>query len=412
MKRYYLPLFCMVLWVVSIVYFFYIESAISKQQLHIPVYGAILFYFTVSVTILLLLYWAAYYQKYITINFFINAALALTSLSISIIIAEVLLRHAGNYATYSETRSGNYQSFFLSQENNWFHTWLPNNTHYLETPEFSFKRNTNSLGYADFEPSLTKDSNELRIITIGDSFTEGDGADFDSSYPQILRRLLQTKYPAKKITMINAGVCGSDPYFDFMALKHRLVQLKPNIVINSFSGGDLFDIYYRGNFSRFQPNGTVKFNSPPVIEPFYAISHLFRGISHLIYYDLSLVPKFKKQQIFEKELKDISHLMTLYNELADRHCFKQVWLLRPDIVECVKGKFFTDYSIIETTDATLPNVSTFNLLHYYQNEKHLQGDMFKPYFWKVDNHHTAKGYRMMAEGVLSATLQAEQEVVD
>ncbi|MCO5247753.1 MAG: hypothetical protein M9887_02220 [Chitinophagales bacterium] len=53
------------------------------------------------------------------------------------------------------------------------------------------KRKQNSLGLSDKEWIKEKPTGTYRIICLGDSFTEGDGVDYEHSYVQALQRKSQ-----------------------------------------------------------------------------------------------------------------------------------------------------------------------------------------------------------------------------
>jgi len=96
---------------------------------------------------------------------------------------------------------------------NYYHIDFPSKKILLNKPEFTFSRTTNKLGYSDYEIQSRKSAKEIRLLCLGDSFTEGDGAPFEKSYVFQLRDkfLNSTNY-----YIFNAGKCGSDPFFNFI----------------------------------------------------------------------------------------------------------------------------------------------------------------------------------------------------
>jgi lysophospholipase L1-like esterase len=59
---------------------------------------------------------------------------------------------------------------------------------------------------------------------------------------------------------MNAGICGSDPCYDFMQLKDHLLAYQPDMIIQMISTNDAStDLQLRGGLERFQADGTVKY---------------------------------------------------------------------------------------------------------------------------------------------------------
>lgn len=326
-----------------------------------------------------------------------NVILLNSSLLLFFSAFEILIRSTGYLMTYHEKRYGYYKSYFDCDQQNWYRAWTPNNTHYLHNTEFNYIRTTNSLGLSDTEPTLRTDTNEIRILTLGDSFTEGDGAPYDSSYPQLLKDIAAINYPNAKFTIINAGVSGSDPYYNYVMLKDRLIKYKPDIVISVVMFDDLMDIYYRGDLKRFNSDGTVTFNSPPFAEHIAAVSAASR-IFLFAYYQHGFVPRFKAQQIFDNELLALQQLYSSLDNIGKENNFKIHLVLEPKLQECKQGGYKHDMLPLKSVADSLPYTSATDLLAYY-NSISATGEKGNLYYWPKDKHHNSTGYKLMAEGV-------------
>ncbi len=127
---------------------------------------------------------------------------------LTLILAEITLRSLHINETYPEARNDRHYSPFNENGKSFERTRYVGLDYLLQSPEFSFARKANNFGYSDYDFAPKLNSDSLLIQTYGDSFTEGDGAAFDSSYPAQLRKLL----PART-TVQNFGLCGNDPGF-------------------------------------------------------------------------------------------------------------------------------------------------------------------------------------------------------
>jgi hypothetical protein len=88
--------------------------------------------------------------------------------------------------------------------------YLPQETvGFIHNPKFyqdGIKQN-NRYGWRGKDFSVIKPDSVYRIVCMGGSTTYGFGVTSpDSSYPSLLQKVLERKYPDKKIEVINAGV--------------------------------------------------------------------------------------------------------------------------------------------------------------------------------------------------------------
>jgi len=108
------------------------------------------------------------------------------------------------------------------------------------TDEFSVRYKINSMGFRDVEHSLFKPEGVLRIVAIGDSFTWGQGADRESTYPYQLEVMLNNrtgKHP--RVEVINLGICNYFTEPERLSLEHYGKQFKPDIVLVGFERNDV-----------------------------------------------------------------------------------------------------------------------------------------------------------------------------
>ena len=316
--------------------------------------------------------------------------------------AEIFLRLTNIGTTYSEKREGVFVNPADRMQKSWYKVGQPNQTYDLKAQEYSFSRTNNSLGLADKEWTTQKDTNEIRLLTLGDSFTEGDGAAFDSSYPSILERLLQNKFSKVKINVMNAGECGSDPYFEYKKLSDLLLNYKPDIVVYTNGSNDLlFDHLCYGGMERFLPDSTVKNKIPKHSwMGLYEISYVFRLIIEFAGYDDTFFGINDRESNKKTSISDSHNLSRAFSQLAVQNSFKCIQLIRPEKADIEDGHYDFDLSALLQTDS-LPSYSTFNILPFYLDSLHINQSNVQDYFWFTDGHHNAKGYQAMAEAVYS-----------
>ena len=102
----------------------------------------------------------------------------------------------------------------------------------------------NSQGFHDREHSKEKLPNTLRIAVLGDSVAEGVEVPIEKTFSAVLERELNA-HPLGdrlKVEVINFGVRGYGTAQELLALRHRVWDYAPDIVVLAFySGNDLID---------------------------------------------------------------------------------------------------------------------------------------------------------------------------
>lgn len=292
-----------------------------------------------------------------------------------------------------------YKNHICSQRN-YYHVWLTSSSHEVKKSEFTLFRHNNSLGFADGEWAKQKTASK-RILTIGDSFTEGDGAVKDSCYPTLLNQILNDNSDSTTWEVMNAGVCGSDPVFGYINLQDRLIQYQPDIVFQTFSQNDIADDFkIRGGFERFQPDKTLRYK--PVPWWFYpaSFSHIAARIFSVLRISTPSMgncsPEFLREA--EQIQKDFVHR---YDSLAVANNLTVVMVLLPMRHETEAGKYQYDFSYFKNLVAASKRLKVYDLLPCYRSKIEKSGKAPSSYYWVKDAHHNADGYKMMAECIAS-----------
>lgn len=334
-----------------------------------------------SITILLL-HLSGLYSKYISIVLYAFYVIFFIEISLSILYSGV---------------TNKYNPLYNSKDINQYNSRKPEEKYFLSKSEFSFPRRGNSLGFPDEEWSLKKNTGTIRIICLGDSFTEGDGAAIETSYVSVLKRNLQKKFP--DIEVFNAGTSGSDPFFNFRSLTHNLYKYEPDIVIQSFTINDYFqDIATRGGEERFQNDNTLRYRKGYWWERVYAHSVILQVLLTTIGgYDPFLIKRSEYARLYPEITKACINLFQKYHSFTnDKNSDLIVFSipLKPDFGNKKQNnefhqKFQKEFSAF--------NLNFYNLQFCYEEEFRKNNSSFKDYYWQQDGHHNAKGYEMMAK---------------
>jgi len=319
--------------------------------------------------------------------------LAIITLTCCFCLIEIALILTGYNSTYFEKRF----IYYYSSSHNAHNTnrfLIHGKDHYLKTSEYSYFRKINSEGLSDKEHVILKKRNEFRIVGLGDSFTEGDGTDVDSTWLKFLERSLSKHAFKKEVTYINAGISGSDPYFEYILLKERLLKYRPDLVMVAINNSDISDIVARGGMERFLPDGSVEFKKGPWWEAIYAISHISRLFFDAFGYENFLY--FGSEKEITESKTNIVEIISAFKELSMKNNFKLIVIFHPYRTEINSKELElrTEMNVLIHND-----IDVFDMLNYYSEKEKINSTNSGDFYWKHDGHHNAKGYAAFARGV-------------
>lgn len=120
------------------------------------------------------------------------------------------------------------------------HNLIPKKICNKKTLEFEVEYKVNSLGLRGEEFLPEKPEDEFRILFLGDSFIEGIGVSQDEVMSQKTEDNLMTN-SQKNIKAINAGVSAYSPLLEYLYLKHRGINLEPDLVVVNLFMNDFND---------------------------------------------------------------------------------------------------------------------------------------------------------------------------
>lgn len=343
----------------------------------------------------------------------INVGLLLGSFYLCVTTAEIFLRVKGVGGSYMEGRSSKYVSVYPPQNADVDFTIQPYFIPFLQTPEYKFSRLRNNFGFRDIDFEVKKDSAKILIQTYGDSFTEGDGAPQDSSYPSQLRQILKNDAKTQNIFIQNFGVCGSDPGFTYKQMEDVGLELKPNVAVITYTSFDFTaDFLTRGGLERFK-DGYWQALPGPEWEWLYGASYIFRlvansvfGVTHTNFF-LTEKEKETRLNILKPKWNEVFQRIAL---LAKQHDLKILLLKKPERSEVVNNAYLCNFSFFEQMTDTISGFKRFDLLPYYRDSVHMDKNNTENYYWPKDGHHNSMGYSVMAKGVYAGLQKFYPEI--
>jgi len=125
------------------------------------------------------------------------------------------------------------------QDSHLGYRYRPNAHTVVQGPEYSAEYRINEDGMRDESDHLVpRPSDVTRILLLGDSFTFGQGVDYEQIWPVIFeRRLLENGFKAE---VVKAGVQGYDTQQEVLYLEQLFPRYDPDVVILTFLPNDLF----------------------------------------------------------------------------------------------------------------------------------------------------------------------------
>ena len=313
-------------------------------------------------------------------------------------LAELELRMLGAYGTWEENNQGKYISPYMVRHNTWLLLRLANAQIQLVQPEFSYSFQTNSLGLRDKEHLIEKPAGTKRILVLGDSLVEGQGAPFEAVWPKVLENGLNEQNGGQW-EIILAGVAGSDPFYCRQLIKERLMQYEPDMVIMAISSFDVTDVVARGGQERFAPGDKVRYNAPPAWEFWFSTSRLVRFISMRAFgYDWLLQPPEKQEGSKKVAHRQIADLAADMEKMGREKGFSLLFVLQPQLHE-LKAKTYS-YDL-ERLGRQIQDkgIEVCDIMPCMKNRILSTGYSPEAFFWEKDYHPNSLGYSVYADCV-------------
>lgn len=332
-----------------------------------------------------------------------NLLLSILSMLAVLLMAEAFLRFVRkDPITYSEMNGQGYASMYKADvSNNYDVITLGGRSdaltlHYpanysvpMASVDFEFENcTTNELG---LRGSLPKQGTSV-VLTLGDSFTEGAGAPCDSSYPELLGGLLMMMN--SPLHIINGGVSGNDPFFDFQMLQKLQANYQPEQVIFLVNTTDINDVMMRGGLERFLPSGRLNYRDAPWWEPIYAVSFVSRLFFHgIVGVGMDLLKAEEKQAYRIEALSQIRDLFKNHvAAFAKKNGIKVSVVTMPLRYEMQSAS--EDYTYLIGALSGIPDIEFIDCRPMLMAHADIDG-----LYWPRDGHFQPVGYARLAECV-------------
>jgi len=331
-----------------------------------------------------------------------------------VVAAEILLRMSCTYCTWIEINGGGFQSPYSINEDSWYFVRPENSIDSYHQPEFDYEIRTNSLGFRDIEHPLGKAAGELRILAIGDSFTEGQGAPFDQTWLSVLGRNLNRPETAYQYTIMAAGVAGSDPFYEYRLLVDKLLAYQPDLVMMVVNGSDVIDVIVRGGKERFLPNGRTRGVEPPptIVTWLYKNSHFARFVLFEAFdYTHLMITKAERGRRAVEALEKIEALIVELDQLLRDKGAKFILVVLPARQDIERNRYNDLSNMQGLLDfSRAHDIRTIEVKPYLM-DRLADGDIeIDEMFWRMDYHFTPLGYRYVGEAVQKGLCSQKQDL--
>ena len=320
-----------------------------------------------------------------------------------VILAEIFLRVTGKYMVYSEMNGKPYYTDYGKVWDTWFHTRPVNDIFTPASPDFHYQYITNQMGFRDKNYPFETNDSTFRILVTGDSYAEGVGTCYDSTWPRLLEKNLRTKNIQAEV--IDAGVAGSDIMYDYVFYREKLNAFNPKLILASFNTSDYNDYIMRGGMERFFADGTTHYKRLPWYFFWYKHSRLVRALFHKIG-GFNNTGLFISQKEFDQSCTKTSiafaDVFELYYKEALKHKAQFVAVLHTipgEIISPEKDLYATNIRGISIIAALLKakGVPCIDLSKPLSAEFGKKDPMVFTYAY--DMHFNGTGYNFMAQAI-------------
>jgi lysophospholipase L1-like esterase len=170
-------------------------------------------------------------------GFLVNALIILGITILIILVLEIFLRLFFPQNLYAERITGetfSYMDEMLGMQ------YTPRARWQFFHPEYVAEYAINEHGFRDARNySTPKPEDNVRVLLLGDSFTFGQGVNYDQAWPVKTEKMLINQ-GNNSVELVKAGVQGMDSRSEFILLKRLLEKYQIDVVVVGFLINDLY----------------------------------------------------------------------------------------------------------------------------------------------------------------------------
>jgi lysophospholipase L1-like esterase len=118
--------------------------------------------------------------------------------------------------------------------------YLPGAIWRFRHPEYTVEYAINADGFRDAKPHPTpKPTGTRRVLLLGDSFTFGQGVNYEDAWPVVAEREFERRIPGQ-VDLVKAGVQGADTRSELILLRRHARRLHVDVIVLGFLINDVY----------------------------------------------------------------------------------------------------------------------------------------------------------------------------
>src|SRR5262245_20284626 len=157
-----------------------------------------------------------------------------------------------------------------------------NDVRRIERAEFSVDVRLNGLGFREPRLPSPKPPGVLRIVALGDSFTQGYGVEEYEAWPRRLETTLDARHPGR-YQVANLGVPGTNPRDQLSHLRDPGLAYQPDVVLVTVMGNDVQERWVQREFGVQFASGVLANARRALLEPPPAWTRIPRAVFPALY---------------------------------------------------------------------------------------------------------------------------------
>ncbi|RMF65467.1 MAG: SGNH/GDSL hydrolase family protein, partial [Calditrichaeota bacterium] len=111
----------------------------------------------------------------------------------------------------------------------------------FDHPEYHVVYSINEDGFRDAKPHpMPKPPGVTRVLLLGDSFTFGQGVDYDQTWPVLVEKKMSAKDGTHRVDLVKAGMQGMDTRSEYLLMKELVPKYDCDVVVIAFLINDLY----------------------------------------------------------------------------------------------------------------------------------------------------------------------------